>query len=114
MAFSIFQPIVYTIVAITNAEQAQVTTSVPNLYQTGLIVRLIVPELFGMYQVNGLFGEIVVTSDTTFLIDIDTTTFDPFVIPDPLPQGYTSPQAVPIGEDNASLSQAVQNVLPGP
>jgi len=112
--FPIFQPAMRTITAITNANPAQVTTSIPHLYQSGLIVRLIVPELFSMVQVSGLFGEIVVTGDTTFLIDIDTTTFDPFSVPYPLPQGYTCPQAVPIAEDNDSLAQAVRNVIPGP
>lgn len=110
--YPVFQPVVRTITAITNAPQASVTTSIPHQYLTGLIVRLIVPEIFSMYQVSGMFGEIVVTSDTTFTIAINTTTFDPFIVPDPLPQGYTCPQAIPIAEDNAMLTQAVQNVLP--
>lgn len=110
--YPVFQPAMRTITAITNAFPAQVTTEIDHQYQTGLVVRILVPDIYGMYQCNGLFGTIEVTSATTFHIDLDTTTFDVFSIPDPLPQGYTNAQSVPIAESNDMLSESVQNVLP--
>ncbi len=110
--FPTFQPAMRLVVAITNAAAAQVTTSFEHNYETGDIVRLIVPDGYGMVQVNGLKGTIEVNSPTTFLIDIDTTYFDPFVIPpDPSPQVITVAQVVPIGEVNSKLTQATRNVL---
>lgn len=114
----IYQPAMRVIAAITTAFPAVVTTSIDHLYITGTIVRIDIPkqltgqQQLGMPQINQRFGLITVTGATTFEIDIDSRLFDPFVIPSPLPQGYVGAQAVPIGEDNAILTAAVQNVLP--
>jgi hypothetical protein len=100
-----------------------VTTSFNHNYITGTIVRIYVYNdvavenpitTVGMPQINQRTGTIFVTSPTTFAIDIDTTQFDPFIIPNPVPAGYTCPQVVPIGEDNNMLSAATKNVLPYP
>jgi hypothetical protein len=108
----VFKPAMRVITAITNSSPAIVTTSFAHGYINGLIVRLDIPLLFGMQQANHMQGEIVVTGDTTFTIDIDTTLFDIFTNPSPGPQNYTSAQVVPIGENNRILTGAVQNVLP--
>jgi hypothetical protein len=42
-------------------------------------MRLNIPKGYGMQQANQLQGEITVTGDTTFTIDIDTTQMDPFL-----------------------------------
>jgi hypothetical protein len=99
--------------AITNGFPAQVTTTFPHQYLNGLIVRLYIPEGFGMQQANQLSGAITVTSATTFLVDIDTTNFDSFIIPT-IVEGvsYTCPQVVPTGEVSSTLQNATQNVLP--
>lgn len=107
-----FQPAMRIITAITNAFPASVTTSFAHNYSTGTIVRLIVPMGFGMLQANNLTGTITVTSDTTFTIDIDTTSFDTFAVPSENPgHYYTKAQVVPIGEVNEILTAATQNVL---
>lgn len=111
--FPTFQPSMRIITAITNSFPAQVTTSFNNQYITGTIVRLIIPDGFGMTQANQKIGTIVIISPTTFLIDIDTTFYDPFVVPSENPgHYYTKAQVVPIGEVNEILSAATQNVLP--
>lgn len=111
----IFQPSMRIITAITNANPAIVTTSFAHNYITGTIVRLDIPPADGMQQANQFAGAIVVTSPTTFAIGLDTTEFDPFVIPgSPPPFVNTCAQAVPIGEVNSILTAAVQNVLPYP
>ena len=108
----IYMPATRDITNITNATKAEVTTSFDHGYLTGLIVRLYIPHYFGMEQSNRLKGSIVVTSPTTFTIDIDTTSFDPFVIP-PLQPGsvWTGPQVVPIGEDTDVLDSSFRNTL---
>ncbi len=94
--------------AITNAFPAQVTTTLNHGYITGAIVRLYVPPYCGMEQANRLKGSIEVTGATTFLIDIDTTHFDPFVAP---PANLTPSQVVPVGEDTDTFESAFRNIL---
>lgn len=83
------------ITLITNAARAVVTTQTDHGYETGMIVRIIVPRTYGME----LFDKtsIVVTGATTFVTDIDTSNMDAFV--DPVlypPVAYTKAQVTPI------------------
>ena len=110
--YPVYQPAMRIIEAITNANPASVTTTFNHQYITGTIVRLNVPTGFGMVQANQLYGPIVVTGDTDFTIDIDTTFFDVFFISVTFPQSYQSATVVPIGEVSSMLSAATQNVLP--
>jgi len=109
----IFQPAMRLIAAITNSNPAVVTTTFRHQYVDGTIVRLDIPQADGMQQANGLFAPIIVLSDTTFSIAIDTTNFDAFSIPmDPPPYVNTCAMVVPIGEVATTLQAAVRNVLP--
>jgi hypothetical protein len=111
--FPVFQPAMRIIAAITNSNPAQVTTTFAHQYNSGCIVRLDIPFADGMQQANQLTGTITVTGSTTFTIPLDTTQFDAFAIPvSPPPWVNTCAMVVPIGEDNANLNSAVQNVLP--
>jgi hypothetical protein len=108
-----FQPAMRIISAITNAANAAVTTTFDHDYESGLIVRLVVPEPCGMQQINHQKGTITVTGATTFTIDIDSTLYDTFSIPgSPDPHDNTCALVVPIGEINSELKQATRNVLP--
>lgn len=114
-----FQPAMRVITAITNATMAEVTTMYDHQYSDGLIVRIDVPNADGMFQINQQTGLIVVTSPNTFLISIDTTFYDAFVIPEdvnnpglPPPGVQVCAFAVPVGESNSQLSQATRNILP--
>jgi hypothetical protein len=75
----IFQRAMRVISTITQANPAVITTTTDHQYITGMIVRLNIPLGFGMQQVNQQYGEIIVTGDTTFSIDIDTREMDPFL-----------------------------------
>lgn len=109
----IYQPAMRLIAAITTENPAEVTTTFAHQYETGLVVRLDIPQACGMPQANGQTGAITVTADTTFLIDIDSTNYQPFVIPDdPPPYVNICAQVVPVGEVNEQLDQATRNVLP--
>lgn len=109
----IFQPAMRLIASISNSNPATVTTTFANQYETGLIVRLDLPQAVGMQQADGLKGTVTVIDDVTFTIDIDTTLFDPFSIPvSPGPFDNTCAQVVPIGEVNSTVYLATRNVLP--
>jgi hypothetical protein len=117
--FSIFKPYTNVITAITNAFPAEVTTVNPHGYQDLLIVRIDVPPADGMQQINQQVATITVTGSNTFTIPVDTTLYDPFTVPeDPFNPGFPPPNTqvcafvVPVGEDNAILSQATRNILP--
>ena len=105
------------ILSITNATNALVTTTINGIdpadhgYITGIIVRLDFPPGFGMAQANGKTGTIIVTSSSTFTIDIDTTNYEPYVTPTYWPRSYQRAQVVPIAENNSILTGAVQNIL---
>lgn len=114
-----YQPSMRMILSLSLAPVASVVTTLDGTtpgahnYITGTIVRLDIPHDFGMPQANQLTGTIVVVDSTTFTITIDTTLFQPYVIPSltaPYPKSFG--QVVPIGEDNGILTAAVQNVLP--
>lgn len=105
-----FQPAMRIISTITNSNPATVTTTIDHDYISGEIVRLIIPKGFGMPQADKKYGEITVTGTDTFTIDIDTTHFDPFSPPSPLPDAFTCAQTIPIGEVASILSGATKNV----
>jgi len=104
----IFQPARRIISAITNANPAAIQTSFDHDYFTGDIVRLIIPEGFGMWQADKLVGTVTVTGGDTFTINIDTTSFDSFSDPD---NGRVA-QIIPVGEVHSSLDGATKNTLP--
>lgn len=105
----IYQPAMRQIAAITNGFPAIVTTTFNHNYITGTIIRLDITPGHGMQQANQLFGPIIRLTPTTFSIAIDTTLFDPFVVP----AVQTTPsQTLAIGEVNELLKAALQNVLP--
>jgi len=108
-----FQRAMRLISAITNANPAQITTTFDHDYETGDIVRLHVPRWFGMRRADKQVGTITVTGTDTFTIDIDTTQFNAFSIPAPVPWYVDSyPSVTPVGEIAANLGGATQNVLP--
>jgi len=108
-----YAPALRLITAITNATNAQVTTSFAHGYLSGLIVRILVPDLrFGMIQADKKVGTITVIDDTNFTIDIDSNNFDTFIIPSPEEPGTNRfPEVIPIGEINSLLTQATRNIL---
>lgn len=75
----IFQRAMRVISSITNAYPAVVSTTTDHQYKTGMVIRLNIPNGFGMQQANQKYAAITVTGDTTFSIDIDTTNMDKFL-----------------------------------
>jgi hypothetical protein len=59
----------------------QNTTTEANTYIVGMAVRLMVPQSYGMYQANNLVGTIIAINGLNFTLNLDSSQFDPFVIP---------------------------------
>lgn len=75
----IFQRAMRVISSITNDFPAIVTTTTNHQYITGMIIRLNIPQGYGMQEANQKYGKIIKLSDTTYSIDLDTTYMDPFL-----------------------------------
>jgi hypothetical protein len=92
---------------ITQATQAVVTLSVTHGYLPGQKVKMIVPYVFGMIEMNNLYATIVavnttLTSGNTITLDIDSTSFTAFVFPTSGEYpAFTPAQVVPVGENSA-------------
>jgi hypothetical protein len=108
----VYQPAMRIVTAITQSNPTTITTSFPHNYGTGLVVRIDIPPGFGMQQINQQVADIVVTGATTFTMPIDTTSYDPLVVPSTYREAAQQPQVVPVGEINDILTQATRNVLP--
>lgn len=52
-----------------------------NTYIVGMAIRLFVPRSYGMYQANNLIGTITAISGSNFTLNLDSSQFDPFVVP---------------------------------
>lgn len=105
-----FQPTLRIISSITNANPAKVKTTLDHDYITGEIVRLKIPKGFGMQKANNLLGIVTTTSEDEFTITIDTSRFEPFSPPFPLPSAFTCAQVIPVGEISSLLAGATKNV----
>jgi len=75
------------VTAITNSSPMVITVQVgnasteANTYIVGQAVRLNVPPTYGMYQANGLVGTITAINGSNFTLSLDSSQFDPFVVP---------------------------------
>ncbi len=74
------------ITAITNDYPMVVTVIVnpiteSNTYIPGQLVRLTVPRTYGMFQANGLVGQILAINNLDFSLNIDSRQFDIFSVP---------------------------------
>lgn len=75
------------ITSITQSSQMIVTVTVSNTtteantYIQGMAVRLFVPQTYKMYQANNLIGTIIAINGSNFTLNINSSSFDPFVVP---------------------------------
>lgn len=103
-----FNPIFYPrnryIINITNAASAVVTMSVTHGLTIGQEVRFVVPDIWGMSEMDGLQGTVTAinTTNNTITVDIDSTSFTAFDIPAAADVPFTWAQVVPLGMDTAT------------
>lgn len=107
-----FQRAMRIISTISQASSAQVTTTFAHQYQSGELIRFVIPLGFGMQQIDQMQAPITVTGSTTFTVPIDSTSFDAFSTPSTFPNNKQYAQVVPFAEIASQLEGATQNVLP--
>lgn len=108
----LFYPRRFTIINITQATQAVVTTSIPHNYTVGQLVRFSIPSVSGMVQLDQQTGTIVsITSPTIFVVNIDTSAYTAFTFPTVAQQPSLFPQVVPVGENTAQALTSAVDIL---
>lgn len=110
----IFIPSTLEITAITQTYPMQITCSInvvtqANTYIPGMLVRLFVPNSYGMYQANNLTGQILSVSGLTFTLNIDAQNFSPFVVP-PAGLGVQPATMSPAGSQNLAYGNNTSQV----
>lgn len=99
-----------TAITNTNPMVITITDSDVNTYIVGQLVRLDIPQDYGMIQADGLTGQIMEIDETDFSVSINSTMFDTFVIP---PEGnrIIRPASLsPAGSRNLSYSNTTNQV----
>lgn len=76
-------PMFLIITGITNSIKMIVTVSTPNSYVVGQLAYFSIPFDYGMFQLDGLTGQVVAVDVTNLILtfDINSNLFDAFVIP---------------------------------
>jgi hypothetical protein len=115
----LFYPRRRYVVKITQAVQAQVSTSVAHGLTAGQEVHFNIPQVSGMVQLNPTPQNnylpctvVSVVDDYNFLINVDTTGFTAFTWPTIAQQPSNFPQVIPFGEDTAGALASTQAQVP--
>lgn len=111
----IYTPFICDLSAVTQARYPTVTTTVDHSFVVGQVVQFFVPREWGMFQLNGLKGNVLsIPADDQIVVDIDTSTFNAFVTPAPPTYVVISPaQVAGIGDNNfGTLSPGGSPVIP--
>jgi len=75
-----YQPSRFVISAITRGQTTLITTSTDHNYVVGQAVRLLIPQLFGSFQLNEAQGLVLsIPSSTQVVLNIDSTRADAFI-----------------------------------
>jgi len=95
MSVPVFIPGRNVVTAITNAQNAVVTAAAHG-YATGEIVRINVPQTYGM-RLGNIQATITVINANTFSINYDTSAMVAFVVPGLA--AFTPSEVLPISEE---------------
>lgn len=95
--YKLFYPSKRVIGNITAANPGVVTTLVDHGLTTGQRVRLSVPGVCGMVQLDGREVNVTVLSASTFSIGVDTTAMTAFAFPLPASVPFTPAEMIPVG-----------------
>lgn len=111
-----FYPRNRVITSISQATSAVIVMAVTHGFTVGQEVRIIVPAVFGMVEINNLLGVVTAINTTTnsITVNIDSSGFTAFAFPTSAVAalGVTFAQVVPVGEAAInSVSQPFGNLL---
>lgn len=94
--YSDYTPYIRDIIGITNTQQAVVDFGTEHPYTPGEFVSFRVSKPYGMVEINNRTGKVLAITNTTIMVNIDTTSFNSFIYP---PSGtvVVPAQTVPAG-----------------
>jgi hypothetical protein len=110
---TIFYPAYNLITAITNAENAVISLQNTNDLTVGQVIRILVPNSYGMKQINKQTASILIADPAFIVVNINTTAYDVFAVPSmPLNQSFIIPIGETANEEFANnLDDATVNIL---
>ena len=97
-----------TNITTSNPMVITVIDSVENTYIVNQCIHLCIPSSYGMVQANQLTGQIIAINGLNFSVDIDSTSFDPFISPATFQQKPAS--LAPAGSRNLEYSNFTNKV----
>ena len=97
-----YKPSIETIESITSdGDNSIITTADEHSYVKGNTVGFLIPQSFGMRELNSLEANVLEVTDDTLTVDINTTQFTPFVVP----ATFSTPaMVIPIGSTNSGFT----------
>lgn len=113
----LYQPGIYNISTISQANQAVVSTTAKHNLSLGSRVGFRITNRWGMTNLNGLYATVIqLNTPQSFTVDLDTTNFMPFTtnVPVLYVPGLTFPQVVTVGDINTGGSVQEVNSIPVP
>ena len=107
-----FEPSRFEISAVALGASTTITTSVAHNYVIGQLVRLLIPEAYGSYQLNKLSGYVISTpASNQVTIDLNSSLNVNAFIASPT-YGPTPPQIVAIGDINSGIQSSTGLSVP--
>lgn len=115
-----YTPFLCDISAVNTGQTTTITTTLPHGFVIGNEVQFIIPDEWGIIQLDEQVGYISsIPTASSFVVDIDSSGFDQFINPSTPPHVVIDPaQVVPIGDSNTGQyapggTLPVPNVPPG-
>jgi hypothetical protein len=98
-----------TIASVTKANPCVVTTTNNHGYPAGVKVRFLIPTQFGMLNLNLVNIQVISVTLNTLTLNLDSTNFNTFSYPNPLPSAYTP---IPYGNQDSFEGVIYNNGTP--
>jgi hypothetical protein len=105
-----FNPRNFFITGITAANPAVVSVSENHNLTVGAYVKIVVPAVFGMPQINGTVAEVTAIGTNTITLGaVDSSAYTAFAFPASAGTPFTFAQVIPVGEDGTVLTNSIEN-----
>ncbi len=98
---------------ISVAAQAVITCTVDHGLSVGQVIRMVVPAIEEMVEMDGLQGTILAVTANTLTLDIDSSAFTAFTFALPGDVPFSPALVVPLGEDTGAALAAGVDILSG-
>jgi hypothetical protein len=105
MSFQVYTPYICDIASVSQGQTTVITTDIPHTFVIGNQVAFSIPQEWGIRQLNNLKGYVISITTDTLTVTIDSSQFDPFVVPSPPDFVVIDPaQVIPVGDANSGYS----------